>query len=646
LKRIFLYITFSVISSFCFSNSIDSTNNTIKTWKLTNDFQKKEYFKIDTSLDNFFIYLPNYKRNISNSFLGNIGLPSKSNLLFNSNSYSPFIFQHSFDDNNFLTQDVIFFYTEKPFTNVTFSSGGNEEQSLNITHTQNVSEFFNFGLRYRAISTDGFYLKQLVKYHSFNFWSSYNSPQYSMYFSYVSNKNNLFHNGGIVDDSYITDSTNRANNILVKLSDAKAELKGRNINLIQKFNINKKTKTPINDSVFKTTLEPLISIGYRFNYGKYYKNYFDAVTTYRNPVLSNNIELNYYNNTYNYSNTFDSTNFRIFKNEFILQLHESANRKIKFGANLITGLKSRDYYYFNKDTLFNYSKDTIVNDYYYGFELYNSVNKKWNWKLNSIIVYKGYSVGNISVKGMLRRNIFFGKANSTFTIEGSFNRETNDYFLSSYYSNHFRWSNNFLPPENTKIKLYYNNFNWNFEVGTYIGFRDNFIFFDTLAIPNQVTHTYGIYSGYIKKNIKVWKLRFDNHIVYQTADNDSVIHIPEFVYFGSIYFDDIWFNWKWIPPEFNNVLRLQIGFNLIYNSSYYGYAYMPSIEQFYLQNEVLIGNYPIISVFANFKIKNTRIFVKYENLQFGNISTNSFTTVHYPLSKAGLKFGLSWNFYN
>lgn len=646
LKKVLLYIAIFVYFVPAYGSENDTLRFAINTWRLSRYFHDNIPLNLDTSINRFHIYHHNYKNSASNSYLGNVGLPSKSNLFFDSTRKSPFLFQQSYDDYIFKKNNLIFYYTVRPLSIITSSSGGDEEQLLDVMHTQNVNEKLNFGINYRTISTDGYYLRQLVKHNSFRGWTSYISPYYSMHLAYMSNRNNVYHNGGIVDDSYVTDSINRADNIIVKLNDAKTEMYSRSFNIVQKIHINKTKKIKVNDTTFQTTHVPIISLGHHYNIGRYYKNYFDEITSYRNPVLSDTLILDYYLNTYNFANTFDTSYYKEYKNEFFLNFHDNDERKIKPGAHILVGIKHRNYYYFNKDTLFDYSKDTLINDYYYGIGLYNYVGKKWNWDIKGIVTFKGYSEGDLTICGFAKRT-FYGKNSTSFiSLSGSYVKETNDYFLNSYYSNHFRWLNNFLPPERTKIYLTYDNPGWKFEVGGSIAFLDNFIYFDTLALPNQETNTFDIYSAFIKKNFKIWKFHLDNHLVYQKVENDSVLRLPEYIYYGSLYIEDMLWNWKWMPEEFNNVLHIQLGIDVYYHSGYFGYSYMPAIEQFYLQNEKLIGNYPIISAFANLKLKNVRIFVKYEHINTGLIDKNPFTTLHYPLSESMLKFGLSWGFYN
>ena len=59
-----------------------------------------------------------------------------------------------------------------------------------------------------------------------------------------------------------------------------------------------------------------------------------------------------------------------------------------------------------------------------------------------------------------------------------------------------------------------------------------------------------------------------------------------------------------------------------------------------------IGDYPIAWVYANFLLKETRFYVKYQHINEGSGNSNYFLAPHYPLNPAVLWLGLSWNFYN
>ena len=96
-----------------------------------------------------------------------------------------------------------------------------------------------------------------------------------------------------------------------------------------------------------------------------------------------------------------------------------------------------------------------------------------------------------------------------------------------------------------------------------------------------------------------------------------------------------------------NVLRLQLGVDAYYNTSYYGPGYNPATMQFYNQREVKTGNYLWMDAFLSGKWKRVRLLVKLQHFNYELFGGRRyFQTAHYPLNRRMLKFGVSWNFYD
>jgi hypothetical protein len=96
-----------------------------------------------------------------------------------------------------------------------------------------------------------------------------------------------------------------------------------------------------------------------------------------------------------------------------------------------------------------------------------------------------------------------------------------------------------------------------------------------------------------------------------------------------------------------DVLRVQVGFDGRFNTSYYAPSYNPALSAFFNQREVKVGNYPYIDVFVSAKWKRMRILLKYQHLNqnlFGN--GEYFQVARYPLNPRMFKFGISWSFYD
>ena len=96
------------------------------------------------------------------------------------------------------------------------------------------------------------------------------------------------------------------------------------------------------------------------------------------------------------------------------------------------------------------------------------------------------------------------------------------------------------------------------------------------------------------------------------------------------------------------VLRIQIGGDMRFFTSYFAPDYSPAIQQFAVQDtryeRTKIGGYPIVGAYANMHLKHCRLYVSVRHVNSGN--GHSFLVPHYPINPLTVNMGLSWNFFN
>ena len=91
---------------------------------------------------------------------------------------------------------------------------------------------------------------------------------------------------------------------------------------------------------------------------------------------------------------------------------------------------------------------------------------------------------------------------------------------------------------------------------------------------------------------------------------------------------------------------MQTGVSLKYFTQFNSNAYDPVLAEFYVQNEQEIGGFPMIDIFFNAKVRQTRIFFKFEHINALFSSTKDyFSAPGYPYRDAVIRFGLVWNFF-
>ncbi|MBQ2596175.1 MAG: hypothetical protein II578_05870, partial [Bacteroidaceae bacterium] len=140
------------------------------------------------------------------------------------------------------------------------------------------------------------------------------------------------------------------------------------------------------------------------------------------------------------------------------------------------------------------------------------------------------------------------------------------------------------------------------------------------------------------QDFKFGPVHWDSQATYQKSSDEKVLPLPQVTLYTNLY----------LLFRYARVLRVQIGADMRYFTSYYAPDYAPSIGQFATQDATFarmkIGNYPIINVYANLHLKHCRLYASVNHVNEGN--GHSFWAPHYPINPFTIHFGLSWNFFN
>ena len=100
-------------------------------------------------------------------------------------------------------------------------------------------------------------------------------------------------------------------------------------------------------------------------------------------------------------------------------------------------------------------------------------------------------------------------------------------------------------------------------------------------------------------------------------------------------------------------MLFRVGFDVRYHDSWYAYNYMPLTGQFFVQRQAPVPAYPLVDVFASFRVQTLRVFFKMENIysylnQKGQAKADAvdYETYHYPVPGPIFRFGLKWRLAN
>ena len=593
-----------------------------KVYFFFNDFETKgsDFVSlIDTVITNVQKYDPTDLPGKYYATLGNEGLAHKS--LF----YKPFIssgYNFGFDafrEYLFYNDSIRYYWVGRPYTHIKFIQGSKKEQNLHIDHSQNVSSWFNVGLRFRYINSPGFYNNQEGDDKNFVFKTRFQTRnyRYMVLANYIHNKLKIEENGGIVYDSVFQQNIiDDRRGIDVNLSTASNYIKENSFYVKQLFKLSNRARFNADDSIQYNSLLDKLNPGNI----SHSIQLMEQTYLYQQTTQDNN---GFYQNTADSTNgTYDST--RIYKIENQLAWTNADNAKDHF---LTFNFKLR-YLYIEQ------SIDSVRS-------IYNQLipTGEVNFKISDIIrlnffgdfVTGNSNAGDFNLLGNLQFTTKFGSLFYTFNTA---NRETPK-FYSFYKSNHFNWNNNFnkqyfiINKAGVRIKT--------FDASVNFIAVDNLVYFDSQALPDQLNENLQILQVQAHKLLNLGNWSIDANVIYQKASSEQGLRVPELTAKADFYYT---------KDLFKQAAIVQTGVNLMYNTPYDAYAYMPATRLFYVQNEKELGDYVYANVFLNLQIKRARLFIKYYNLgsAFGNY--NYFMVPSYPMKDGGIRFGVSWMFYD
>jgi hypothetical protein len=218
--------------------------------------------------------------------------------------------------------------------------------------------------------------------------------------------------------------------------------------------------------------------------------------------------------------------------------------------------------------------------------------------------------------------------------------------LQGYRGNHNSWNNNFGFVTTNQIKgrldLRYKSIL--IQPGLHYQWVNKFVYLRQVSsvpntqqvVPVQATSNFQVVAPSGTLQFDVFKrFRVVGSATYSlvTGPSADAFPVPEWFTNAQVSYSNI---------IFDGNLDFQLGVDFNWLSPYKAQAYMPSIQQFYVQEEFTTPNYASIDVFANFKINRGRVFIKYVNLTQAILGKGVMAAPYYRGQISVLDFGFDW----
>ena len=399
----------------------------------------------------------------------------------------------------------------------------------------------------------------------------------------------------------------------------------------------------------KNEYVPVTSIIHTFNWD-YSHRIFQAYQTPENFYANK-----YYDNLALHGDSiYDPTRHFSIKNHLALSMLEGFNKWAKAGVKLFASHELRHFSL--PDSL---KHETSYNEQ--SISVGGQLAKTQGHTLHYNVIGETYLIGEDAGQMKLDANVdinipFWG---DTLRIEGKgyYHRLHPTFYQRHFHSKHAWWDNSSLeketrtriegiasfPKTQTKIRVVADN------LKNYIYFAQSY----TTKVPEestnntqtghqvslrQETDNVTLLTLQLQQNFTLGPINWENQITYQKCSNTNVLPVPELNLYSNLYL------------KFKvAVLHVDLGADVRYFSKYNVPDYSPQLGQFTVQdngeNNVELGNYPWVNVYANMKLKQARFYVMMSHVNYSR-GADCFMVPHYPTNQRVLRLGVSWNFFN
>ena len=656
------------------------------TWRHDRLFHNVNLVEKDTTYNYSFNEYPFFKGDAVNSvWLGVVGSPEESYDFFKRGDNGNAIFYSPYQTYSYTPESLLQYNTKTPYTELAywgtlFANKEKEESNIQILTTQNITPELNILLEYRRFGSNGMLRREDTDNRSFTAATNYMGKRYLMHAGFIYNKVERSENGGVVDQSWIRDTTVDSREIEVYLKDASNKLKKNTIFLDQTYRIpftflkdlkgrkERKLEMAVRDSIMasgdSSAIESYLEkaredslelasaadtlllddnvttafIGHSSEYSVYRKSYTD------NIAENDSLGRNFYDDRFyiNPLKSMDSLRVMKFENRAFIRLQPWKSDGIVSKLDVGIGDKLANYYTFRPEDYLKGSTNVLLNSAYLYAGANGQLKKYMKWNASGSYTFLGYEVNDFNINADLSFNIypFRRERNSPISFKARFETSLKepDYYQQHLYTTHFRWDNDFGKTSTTKVEASVSIPKW--KLGASFGYAllDNNIYYDTLGIVRQNSAPMSIMTASLKKNFKVWNFHFDHKALFQLSSNQDVVPLPMLALNFRYYF------------QFNvvkNVMQMQIGANGTFTTKWYLPAYNPVLGVFHNQNRMEYGECPYIDAFVNIQWKRACIYIKAINVNMGwpNKSADYFTADGYIAPQRAIKFGISWPFY-
>ena len=661
------------------------SKNRTTAYRLTDKLGERYIAPMDTQRLNFSNSSLIEGRGLAISYLANIGSPAQSRIFSEREEDNDFIFANAYQYYITNPKNALFYDVKDPYTRLTylpnlFGDKSTSEEMLNGLFTTNFGKQINIGIDFDYTYTRGHYAangNSLLYYRPFGSYLSdrYEAHAYLRNYNYASTEN-----GGLTNDRYIThpdDFTegrrpiDDTKSFPTRYTETWNRIKGKQAFLTHRYNLGfyREMTTHEKEDAAKRREEekkrreqqkheghshdddhmedddlsdifagsqdaaeeeeeaeavfvPISSIINTIEYEK---------TSRRFISHSNGIDT-CYDNRYTYSDALDDyTEAWYLKNTIGLSLREGFQNWAKFGLTAYVNFDKRRFT-LPADSARSTTKYDEFSTYL-GAELSKQQGKLLTYRARGEFCLAGSDLGEFRLDGDLKTKFRLMEKDASISANGYIKNLTPAFYMRHNHSRYYWWDLSLKNIQKVYVGGEVDLQQTKTKVTAGVESIQNFVYFGKTGVPEQFGSNLQVVTIRAKQDFRYKAFGWENEVAYQLSSEKNVLPLPQISAYTNAYIDF----------TYAKVLNMQLGVDAHYYTSYYAPYYEPATQQFQTQEEKKIGNYPIINVYANLYLKQTRFFISGYNIGSLFITpTEHFSLLHYPLNPMIIKLGISF----
>jgi len=240
-----------------------------------------------------------------------------------------------------------------------------------------------------------------------------------------------------------------------------------------------------------------------------------------------------------------------------------------------------------------------------------------------------YRLSGIWANGLELKNKF--KWKNKLDLVYNYSKILPNYFYLNYFGNHFYWDNNFKAQTDHVLKLKYNTkldfLKFNLELYNFT----NYVYLNENSIPSQFNNSLSLIKGQVHFSHHSKYFISENKITYQHKTN-NILRVPNYFIESTQAL-----NFKILK------MPLCIGGSVVYFPKHAGLAYNPNLRNYYLQNNQLVGGFPMVDVFLAAKAGGAELFLKVQNLFYPILDGGEFLVYENMVTVPNfIRVGFNW----